>query len=229
MDLVIDIYSIDANSININDVTLKELMNRLENNIAEESIPFLKMDWQYLRIAAANFLGGERRLDNLNKVNDFSKLKRMLYNTDPEKGTVFSKYANIRQKTDEQIILQSKYLLAREFEKYLDSYRGKQKARKMVLVHEDNENKQIRSYQIDFPDIVLYADKSGNISTAGLLAKLESEKDSYILESNTENKKQEDLVAAGNDAYFEVKDRLHNFYKKYGKQAGIPEGIGILM
>lgn len=175
------------------------------------------VSWARLQREAKNFINAYNTLDKeaylLN--NDF--LKQIVNN--PESASYIS---GLRFNRD-GFIIKAKYLLAFNFDKYLNSYLEKQ-PKEALFVFEENGN-QLSSYKMSLINLAKHINKQGRINITK--SQLEREQ-TELLENSENNQIHSNHIQQGQAAYKGTIARLNEYYKQANLSGSSAQG-GLLM
>ena len=218
-----DIYKVANQDIQIDPVDIDKAIELIIDTVSREiDAEYLKVDWKYLQIEAQRFLSSIDAIEKQYTAEYGQQLRQIMYSGNPSVSSLVT--GKIRSK--KRIMTHAKYLLAERFEHVLDAYRGRWQKRSMLFVHE-LPNGKVKTYSVSLKDLILNADKNGHIQTKTLYNLIQKEEGATAIEDS--KILGQDVLEAGQDAYADVKRRLRNFYEKYGKKAGLPDTVGLLM
>lgn len=193
---------------------LKLIQEASEGGITSE----IKIDWKKLQQAAKNFLFAYNSLEQNEEVYTQNILKEMVLAT-PEAIPYLNKISGAK----EAFLIRAKYLLAIQFDDYLNSFRQALPS-SAVYVQSSSDGTISGSYEISMRELILNADKYGRINISN--SRLKSGERQSLEESGS--LLDEKHVQEAQMAYTGTINRLQRFYEVANKKGNSAQG-GILL
>ena len=177
-----------------------------------------KVDWVKLQQAAKDFIFAYNSLDQNEEFYTQEALKQMVL-ADPNMVPYLNKISGVKQ----AFLIRSKYLLATQFDEYLNKFREALPS-SVVYVQSSSDGAISGSYEISMRELILNADKYGRINISNARLKSGERKS---LEENTSliNEKH---VQEASMAYNGTINRLQRFYDVTHKKGNAAQG-GIIL
>lgn len=190
----------------------KEVIEELKKATIENLSKDAEISLMQLKKQASIFLSSIKTLDK-----DYSSFTKATLNKIIKSQPEASLYLNNTQMTKERVYTQSLYMLAFRFDEFLSRFR-KEDERKVLYVFED-ANGKLESYEMNYKELVLNADKTGrinNISKKRLTSNNRTSIESQGIISNSH-------IEGAQIAYNAVKNRLDRYFESHSgqKQNGI--------
>jgi hypothetical protein len=199
----------------IEQVDKKQVLDAIKEASASKIDREMKIDWKTLKVQANKFLTNILNLENQRSSITSNQLKSQLL-ANPSAATIL----NNQKMNKDRLILQSEYMLAFQFDEYLNIFRGEKEERKALYVHTDDNNKITGTYELSLRELVLNADATGRLK---------------ISKKNLTNENRQALeeidgffdsnhITEALMAYNGVTARLNRYYEKHNnkqKQGGL--------
>lgn len=193
---------------------LKLIQEASEGGITSE----IKVDWKKLQQAAKNFLFAYNSLEQNEEVYTQNILKEMVL-ANPETIPYLNKISGVK----EAFLIRAKYLLAIQFDDYLNSFRQALPS-SVIYVQSSSDGTISGSYEISMRELILNADKYGRINISN--SRLKSGERQSLEESGS--LLDEKHVQEAQMAYTGTLNRLQRFYEVANKKGNSAQG-GILL
>lgn len=177
-----------------------------------------KVDWKKLQQAAKDFLFAYNSLDKNEEFYTQEALRQMVLAA-PESIPYLNKISGVKQ----AFLIRSKYLLAIQFDEYLNQFRGALPS-SVIYVQSSSDGTISGSYEISMRELILNADKYGRINISN--ARLKSGERESLEESGSLI--DEKHVQEAQMAYSGSINRLQRFYDVAHKSGNAAQG-GIIL
>ena len=193
---------------------LKLIQEASEGGITSE----IKVDWKKLQQAAKDFLFAYNSLEQNEEIYTQNILKEMVLAT-PDTIPYLNKISGAK----EAFLIRAKYLLAIQFDDYLNSFRHALPS-SIVYAQSSSDGTISGSYEISMRELILNADKYGRINISN--RRLKSGERQSLEESGS--LLDEKHVQEAQMAYTGTLNRLQRFYEVANKKGNAAQG-GILL
>ena len=201
----------------IKDSDIKLIQKLMAEATAEEFNKKNSVSWTQLQTQAKNFIQAYEILNQQSYLLDNDFLKQIVNN--PESVT----YIQGLRFNREGFIIKSNYLLAFNFDRYLNNYLDKQ-PKKALFVFEDNKN-TLSTYKMSLINLAKHINAQGRINISkNQLQKEQTE----LLEDAQNNNIHQKHIAQGQAAYRGTIARLGEYYKQANLSGSSAQG-GLLM
>lgn len=205
-------------NIQVDESDVQKVLQLIQRASVGEITENTKVDWKNLQQAAKNFLFAYNNLDQNEELYTQEILKQMVLAT-PESIPYLNKISGAK----EAFLIRSKYLLATQFDEYLNNFRGALPS-SIVYVQSSSDGAISGSYEISMRELILNADKYGRINISNSRLK-DGERKS--LEENT-SLIDEHHIQEAQMAYNGSINRLQRFYEVTHKTKNAAQG-GIIL
>lgn len=193
----------------------KQVLNAIKEASASEIDREIAVDWRTLKEQANRFLTNILTLENQRSSITSNQLKSQLL-ANPSAANIL----NNQKINKDRLILQSEYMLAFQFDEYLNIFRGEKEERKALYVHTDADGNLTGSYELSLRELVLNADKTGRLD----ISKKNLTKENQQAVEESKGYFESDHVIEALAAYNGATARLDRFYEKHKniqKQGGL--------
>lgn len=201
----------------ISDADIKLIQKLMSEATAEDFNKKNKVSWSQLQIQAKNFLKAYELLNQNSYLIDNDFLKQIVNN--PDSAT----YIQGLRFNRASFIVKSKYLLAFNFDRYLNSYLDKQ-PKEALFVFEGSKN-TLSTYKMSLINLAKHINAQGRINISQ--TQLTKEQTELIEDIKNDNIDAQH-IAQGQAAYKGTIARLGEYYKQANLSGSAAQG-GLLM